>query len=81
MRNQLVKFYLLNVVRDREVGGSNPLAPTNIVKERPPLLVALVFCDVDCDITHALGSRSGRIHHCGEVQRYSQCVSLFLGGS
>jgi hypothetical protein len=43
IQNQLVNF-LPRLVRDREVGGSNPLAPTNNINDlRLPAVGVLVF--------------------------------------
>jgi hypothetical protein len=39
------------IIRDREVGGSNPLARPNLLRKRPLALSGLVVCDTDCDIT------------------------------
>jgi hypothetical protein len=38
--------------RDQEVGGSNPLAPTNPIKDIQTMAeLEDALCDVDCDVT------------------------------
>jgi hypothetical protein len=46
------------IIRDREVGGSNPLAPTSFLINEPPLTVASIVsagCPQQVNRAHPLG--------------------------
>jgi hypothetical protein len=42
-KRQILTFLLRLIMRDREIGGSNPFAPTNQIRNLPLAAMAAVF--------------------------------------